>query len=74
MLWEQNSKMLVLIINKFLRSYQRHLSGVYSLEVHKVLRVLVSWGRNIVAHVWDIRVCRQIHDLVGYTVGSILTQ
>ena len=63
-------------MNKAIRSYHGHLSGVYCLKLHDSLSVLVTGGRDSAARVWDIRVRRQIHALAGHshTVGSIITQ
>ena len=63
-------------MNKVIRSYHGHLSGVYALKVHEGLGVLVTGGRDSTARVWDIRVKRQVHALTGHshTVGSIITQ
>jgi pleiotropic regulator 1 len=63
-------------MNKVIRSYHGHLSGVYCLKVHHDLSVIVTGGRDSTARVWDIRVRRQIHALVGHThtVGSVLCQ
>ena len=63
-------------MNKAIRNYHGHLSGVYSLKVHHGLSVLITGGRDSTARVWDIRVRRQVHTLAGHshTVGSIITQ
>ena len=63
-------------MNKVIRNYHGHLSGVYCLKIHDALNVLISGGRDSAARVWDIRVRKQIHALVGHshTVGSIVTQ
>jgi pleiotropic regulator 1 len=46
------------------------------LKIHEALNVLISGGRDSAARVWDIRVRKQVHALVGHshTVGSIVTQ
>lgn len=63
-------------MNKVIRNYHGHLSGVYCLKIHDALNVLISGGRDSAARVWDIRVRKQVHALVGHshTVGSIVTQ
>lgn len=63
-------------MNKVIRNYHGHLSGVYCLRIHHDLGVLVTGGRDSSARVWDIRVRRQIHALTGHshTVGSVITQ
>jgi pleiotropic regulator 1 len=63
-------------MNKVIRNYHGHLSGVYCLKIHEGLGVLISGGRDSTARVWDVRVRKQVHALVGHshTVGSILTQ
>lgn len=63
-------------MNKVIRNYHGHLSGVYCLKIHQDLSVLVSGGRDSAARVWDIRVRKQIHSLTGHShiVGSVLTQ
>jgi pleiotropic regulator 1 len=63
-------------MNKVIRNYHGHLSGVYCLKVHQDLGVLITGGRDSTARVWDIRIRRQIHALTGHshTVGSVLTQ
>ena len=61
--------------NKAIRHYHGHLSGVYCLQLHPTLDVLVTGGRDSVARVWDMRTKAQIHMLDGHTgtVGSIIT-
>jgi pleiotropic regulator 1 len=46
------------------------------MKIHEGLGVLISGGRDSTARVWDVRVRKQVHALVGHahTVGSILTQ
>ena len=63
-------------MNKVIRNYHGHLSGVYAMKIHHELGVLVSGGRDSCCRVWDIRVRKQIHTLTGHahTVGSIITQ
>ena len=61
--------------NKVIRHYHGHLSGVYCLQLHPTLDVLITGGRDSVARVWDMRTKAQIHMLDGHTgtVGSIIT-
>ena len=63
-------------MNKVIRNYHGHLSGVYCLKIHHGLSVLVTGGRDSAVRVWDIRVRKQIHCLSGHahTVGSLVTQ
>ena len=63
-------------MNKTIRNYHGHLSGVYCLKIHHGLGILVTGGRDSTVRVWDIRVRRQIHSLVGHghTVASLITQ
>ncbi len=60
--------------NKVIRHYHGHLSGVFCLNVHPVLDVLVTGGRDSVARVWDMRTKHQIHVLGGHTnaVSSLI--
>jgi WD40 repeat protein len=37
--------------NKVVRNYHGHLSGVYSLELHPTLDLLITGGRDSVARV-----------------------
>jgi pleiotropic regulator 1 len=61
--------------NKVIRHYHGHLSGVFAINVHPVLDVLVTGGRDSVARVWDMRTKHQIHVLGGHTnaVSSLIT-
>lgn len=61
-------------MNRCIRQYHGHLSGVHCLALHPTLDVLITGGRDSVARVWDIRTKNQIHVLSGHenTVGSIL--
>jgi pleiotropic regulator 1 len=58
-----------------IRHYHGHLSGVFAINVHPVLDVLVTGGRDSVARVWDMRTKHQIHVLGGHTnaVSSLIT-
>lgn len=38
-------------VNKTIRSYHGHLSGIYSVDLHPTLDVLVSAGRDASARV-----------------------
>lgn len=69
--------------NKVIRHYHGHLSGVYSLDIHPTLDVLVTAGRDatarvstahlapavilICAKVWDMRTKSNIFTLAGHT-------
>lgn len=61
--------------NKVIRHYHGHLSGVFCINVHPVLDLLVTGGRDSVARVWDMRTKHQIHVLGGHTnaVSSLIT-
>lgn len=63
-------------MNKVVRSYHGHLSGVYALKLLEPLGVLVTGGRDSAARVWDIRLRTQVYTLTGHshTVASICTQ
>lgn len=63
-------------MNKVVRSYHGHLSGVYCLKIHERLGLLVTGGRDSAARVWDMRLRTQVHTLTGHahTVGSVTTQ
>ena len=54
-------------VNKVIRHYHGHLSGVYSLSLHPTLDVLVTSGRDASARVWDMRTKAQIYVLAGHT-------
>ena len=54
-------------MNKVIRHYHGHLSGVYSLSLHPTLDVLVTAGRDASARVWDMRTKAAIHVLTGHT-------
>lgn len=54
-------------VNKVIRHYHGHLSGVYALSLHPTLDVLVTAGRDASARVWDMRTKAQIHALAGHT-------
>lgn len=62
--------------NKVIRHYHGHLSGVYSLDLHPTLDVLVTGGRDGVARVWDMRTRSNIHVLSGHkqTVSCVKAQ
>lgn len=62
--------------NQVIRHYHGHLSGVFALELHPTLDLLVTGGRDAVARVWDMRTKHQVHCLSGHdnTVGAILTK
>ena len=53
--------------NKVIRHYHGHLSGVYALDLHPTLDILVTSGRDASARVWDMRTKAQIHVLSGHT-------
>lgn len=65
--FEQMVKCWDLEVNKVIRHYHGHLSGVYSLSLHPTLDVLVTAGRDASARVWDMRTKAQIHVLSGHT-------
>ena len=41
-------------VNKVIRHYHGHLSGVYTLSLHPTLDILVTAGRDASARVWDM--------------------
>jgi pleiotropic regulator 1 len=61
--------------NKVIRHYHGHLSGVFCIDVHPVLDLLITGGRDSVARVWDMRTKHQIHVLGGHTnaISSLIT-
>lgn len=63
-------------VNKVIRQYHGHLSGVYALSLHPTLDVLVTSGRDASARVWDMRTKAQIHVLSGHsaTVADVKCQ
>ena len=62
--------------NKVIRSYHGHLSGVYCVDLHPTLDVLVTGGRDSSARVWDIRTKACVHTLAGHTstIASVKCQ
>uniref|UniRef100_A0A7S1BVG8 Guanine nucleotide-binding protein subunit beta-like protein n=2 Tax=Corethron hystrix TaxID=216773 RepID=A0A7S1BVG8_9STRA len=62
--------------NQVVRHYHGHLSGVFCLQMHSTLDVLVTGGRDAVARVWDMRSKHQIHVLSGHdnTVGALIAK
>ena len=63
-------------MNKVIRNYHGHLSGVYCLSQHPTLDLLFSGGRDAVVRCWDIRMKVQTHILEGHnhTVASVQSQ
>ena len=63
-------------VNKVIRQYHGHLSGVYALSLHPTLDVLVTSGRDASARVWDMRTKAQIFVLSGHsaTVADVKCQ
>ena len=41
-------------MNKVIRHYHGHLSGVYSLALHPTLDLLFTGGRDSCVRVWDV--------------------
>jgi WD40 repeat protein len=63
-------------VNKVIRHYHGHFSGVYSLSVHPTLDVLVTAGRDASVRVWDMRTRANVFTLTGHTstVADVKTQ
>lgn len=59
-----------------IRNYYGSLGGVYALDLHPEIDLLVSGGRDSVIRVWDIRTRSNVMVLVGHqnTINSIKTQ
>ncbi|KAJ0444338.1 putative transcription factor WD40-like family [Helianthus annuus] len=49
-----------------IREYHGNLSGVYCLELHPTIDVLLTNGRDSICRAWDIRSKTQIHALSGH--------
>eukprot|EP01024_Parvocaulis_polyphysoides_P056603 TRINITY_DN5988_c0_g1_i1.p1 TRINITY_DN5988_c0_g1~~TRINITY_DN5988_c0_g1_i1.p1 ORF type:complete len:262 (-),score=14.78 TRINITY_DN5988_c0_g1_i1:288-1028(-) len=62
--------------NKVIRNYHGHLSGIYALQLHPTMDILMTGGRDSVCRVWDMRSKIQAHCLSGHdnTVSSIFAQ
>jgi pleiotropic regulator 1 len=62
--------------NKVIRHYHGHLQGIYCLDVHPTLDVLVTGSRDATVRVWDIRTKQAAHVLLGHTntVASVKCQ
>lgn len=60
-------------MNKVIRHYHGHLSGVYSLAIHPTLDLLMTGGRDSCVRCWDVRTAKQVMMLGGHTntVGAI---
>ena len=52
--------------NKVIRQYHGHLSGVYAMDLHPTLDVLVTGGRDSTVRVWDMRTRQNVHVLTGH--------
>lgn len=42
-------------INRVIRIYHGHLTGVYALAMHPNIDILASGGRDCCMRIWDIR-------------------
>jgi len=60
-------------MNKVVRHYHGHLSGVYSLAIHPTLDLLMTGGRDSCVRVWDVRTSKQVMMLGGHvnTIGAL---
>jgi pleiotropic regulator 1 len=63
-------------VNKVVRQYHGHLSGIYACALHPTMDLLISGGRDSTARIWDIRTKAQVHVLAGHqhTIESVLCQ
>lgn len=63
-------------MNRIVRKYHGHLSGVYSMALHPTLDLLMTGGRDSSCRVWDMRTKEQVMILTGHTetVGSVIAQ
>lgn len=52
-------------VNKVIRQYHGHLSGIYCLGIHPLLDLMVTGGRDSTGRVWDMRTKQQIFALTG---------
>ncbi|EPZ33559.1 Ribosomal protein S6e domain-containing protein, partial [Rozella allomycis CSF55] len=59
-----------------IRHYHGHLSGIYAVDIHPTLDLLVTAGRDCTARVWDMRTRQAAHVLAGHqgTIASVKTQ
>uniref|UniRef100_A0A146KZJ7 Pre-mRNA-splicing factor prp46 n=1 Tax=Lygus hesperus TaxID=30085 RepID=A0A146KZJ7_LYGHE len=56
-----------------IRNYHGHLSGIYTVQVHPILDLVFSGGRDSSIRVWDMRTKSCLRTLVGHrhTVTSL---
>lgn len=59
-----------------IRKYHGHVGGIYAMDLHPALDVLITAGRDAVVKMWDIRSRAEVMTLVGHTsdITSVMAQ
>lgn len=63
-------------VNRVVRQYHGHLSGIYSCALHPTLDLFITGSRDSSVRVWDVRTKTCVQIMIGHanTVACVATQ